>query len=168
MNLKKSIVYALCMSAALYGCTNGNKAETSDNGFRYTIDEFADLKIMRYRIPGWDSLTFNQKSLIYHLGEAAKYGWDITWDQNCKYNLDVRRLLEKIIRDYDGDRSSAQWEQFMVYAKRVFFSTGIHHHYAEDKSGGIHKQDDLQHERRAADNPYKHAHYRSYGLESAP
>ena len=121
------------MSAALYGCTNGNKAETSDNGFRYTIDEFADLKIMRYRIPGWDSLTFNQKSLIYHLGEAAKYGWDITWDQNCKYNLDVRRLLEKIIRDYDGDRSSAQWEQFMVYAKRVFFSTGIHHHYAEDK-----------------------------------
>ena len=133
MNLKKSIVYALCMSAAMYGCTNGNKAETSDNGFRYTIDEFADLKIMRYRIPGWDSLTFNQKSLIYHLGEAAKYGWDITWDQNCKYNLDVRRLLEKIIRDYDGDRSSAQWEQFMVYAKRVFFSTGIHHHYAEDK-----------------------------------
>ena len=115
----------------LTGCDGGQK--TAEDGFRYTVDEFADIKIMRYRIPGWDSLTFRQKSLLYHLGEAAKYGRDILWDQNCKYNLEIRHLLEAIIEGYQGDRETEEWKKFETYAKRVFFSNGIHHHYAEDK-----------------------------------
>ena len=115
----------------LTGCDGGRK--TAEDGFRYTVDEFADIKIMRYRIPGWDSLTFRQKSLLYHLGEAAKYGRDILWDQNCKYNLEIRHLLEAIIEGYPGDRETEEWKKFETYAKRVFFSNGIHHHYAEDK-----------------------------------
>lgn len=115
----------------LTGCDGGRK--TAEDGFRYTVDEFADIKIMRYRIPGWDSLTFRQKSLLYHLGEAAKYGRDILWDQNCKYNLEIRHLLEEIIEGYQGDRETEEWKKFETYAKRVFFSNGIHHHYAEDK-----------------------------------
>lgn len=115
----------------LTGCDGGRK--TAEDGFRYTVDEFADIKIMRYRIPGWDSLTFRQKSLLYHLGEAAKYGRDILWDQNCKYNLEIRHLLEAIIEGYQGDRETEEWKKFETYAKRVFFSNGIHHHYAEDK-----------------------------------
>ena len=131
MNFKKLLVYTLGLSAMLTGCDGGRK--TAEDGFRYTVDEFADIKIMRYRIPGWDSLTFRQKSLLYHLGEAAKYGRDILWDQNCKYNLEIRHLLEAIIEDYQGDRETEEWKKFETYAKRVFFSNGIHHHYAEDK-----------------------------------
>lgn len=101
--------------------------------FKYLIDEFADLKIMRYRIPGWDELSLQQKEYVYHLSEAAKWGRDILWDQNCACNLSVRRALEKILENYDGDRSCPEYAQFEVYAKRVFFSNGIHHHYAEDK-----------------------------------
>lgn len=131
MNFKKLLVYTLGLSAMLTGCDGGQK--TAEDGFRYTVDEFADIKIMRYRIPGWDSLTFRQKSLLYHLGEAAKYGRDILWDQNCKYNLEIRHLLEAIIEGYQGDRETEEWKKFETYAKRVFFSNGIHHHYAEDK-----------------------------------
>ena len=131
MNFKKLLVYTLGLSAMLTGCDGGRK--TAEDGFRYTVDEFADIKIMRYRIPGWDSLTFRQKSLLYHLGEAAKYGRDILWDQNCKYNLEIRHLLEAIIEDYQGDGETEEWKKFETYAKRVFFSNGIHHHYAEDK-----------------------------------
>ena len=131
MNFKKLLVYTLGLSAMLTGCDGGRK--TAEDGFRYTVDEFADIKIMRYRIPGWDSLTFRQKSLLYHLGEAAKYGRDILWDQNCKYNLEIRHLLEAIIEGYQGDRETEEWKKFETYAKRVFFSNGIHHHYAEDK-----------------------------------
>lgn len=131
MNFKKLLVYTLGLSALLTGCDDGRK--TAEDSFRYTVDEFADIKIMRYRIPGWDSLTFRQKSLLYHLGEAAKYGRDILWDQNCKYNLEIRHLLEEIIEGYQGDRETEEWKKFETYAKRVFFSNGIHHHYAEDK-----------------------------------
>lgn len=108
-------------------------AKDGDENFRYLIDQFADIKIMRYRIPGWEDLSLRQKEYIYHLSEAAKYGWDIHWDQNCRYNLDVRKVLQDIIEKYDGDRNCGHYADFLVYAKRVFFSNGIHHHYAEDK-----------------------------------
>jgi len=101
--------------------------------FKYTVDEFADLKIMRYQIPGWNELSLRQKAYAYHLSEAAKYGRDITWDQYCSWNLPVRHLLENILENYKGDRNSDSWREFEVYAKRVFFSNGVHHHYAEDK-----------------------------------
>lgn len=101
--------------------------------FKYLIDEFADIKIMRYRVEGWDSLSFQQKQYVYHLAEATKWGRDIIWDQHCKYNLPVRYALEDVYENYKGKRSGADWEGFDVYAKRVFFSNGIHHHYAQDK-----------------------------------
>ena len=112
----------------LAGCRN---TENKDSDFKYTIDQFADLKIMRYQIPGWDNLSLQQKEYAYHLSEAAKYGRDILWDQNCKENLRVRHALEAIL-ELDV-KESPEWEDFLVYAKRVFFSNGIHHHYAEDK-----------------------------------
>lgn len=101
--------------------------------FRYLADEFADLKVIRYRIPGWDSLTLQQKEYIYHLSEAAKAGRDIFWDQNFKHGIKIRRALEGIFENYSGEKDSYDWKEFVVYAKRVFFSNGIHHHYAEEK-----------------------------------
>lgn len=101
--------------------------------FRYLADEFADLKVIRYRIPGWDSLTLQQKEYIYHLSEAAKAGRDIFWDQNFKHGIKIRRALEGIFENYSGEKESSDWKEFVVYAKRVFFSNGIHHHYAEEK-----------------------------------
>ena len=97
------------------------------------IDEFSDIKVMRFEVPGWDGLTFRQKEYAYHLSEAAKYGRDITWDQYCKWNLPVRHTVERILDRYDGDRDCPEFKDFTVYAKRLFFSSGIHHHYAETK-----------------------------------
>ena len=118
------------MAALVASC--GQKKEAAPE-FKYTVDLFADLKVMRYQIPGWEELTLRQKAYAYHLAEAAKYGRDITWDQYCAWNLPVRHVLEDILNKYQGDRSSADFEAFTVYAKRVFFSNGVHHHYAEDK-----------------------------------
>ena len=117
-------------AAALVGACSEKKAEQP---FRYTVDSFADLKVMRYQVPGWDSLSLKQKEYAYHLAEAAKYGRDILWDQNCQDNLRVRHAVENILEKYKGDRKSADFDAFTVYAKRLFFSNGMHHHYAEDK-----------------------------------
>ena len=114
----------------LAACGGGEKTESD---FKYTIDTFADLKVMRYRIPGWEDLTLRQKEYAYHLAEAAKFGRDILWDQNCKENLRVRHAVEAILEHYEGDRECVAFQDFTVYAKRLFFSNGIHHHYAEDK-----------------------------------
>ena len=128
--LKMTALTAL--TAAAVSCGN-NAGSQQDKDFKYLIDEFADLKIMRYQIPGWDDLTLQQKEYVYHLGEAAKYGRDILWDQHCKANLPIRHAIENILENYHGDRDSKDFQDFTVYAKRVFFSNGIHHHYAEDK-----------------------------------
>ena len=118
------------LAAALVSCSD----KAAQNGeFKYLIDEFADLKIMRYQVPGWDALSLQQKEYVYHLSEAAKYGRDIIWMQNCKYNLQIRKALENILENYEGDRTCEDWTKFETYAKRVFFSNRIHHHYAEDK-----------------------------------
>lgn len=108
-------------------------SKTGDPEFKYSIDEFADIEVLRYQIPGWEDLSLQQKEYIYHLCEAAKTGRDITWDQNFKYNLEIRHILENILENYKGDRNCQDWNDFLVYAKRVFFSNGIHHHYANDK-----------------------------------
>lgn len=124
------MLITLASAAGVMACSQGEK-KSSD--FKYLIDEFADIKIMRYQIPGWDTLSFKQKEYLYHLSEAAKFGWDIYWDQNCKDNLAVRKVLQNILENYKGDRNCKDFQDFTVYAKRVFFSSGIHHHYAEDK-----------------------------------
>ena len=119
-------------AAAAIGACSERKAGLAED-FRYTVDTFADLKVMRYQVPGWDSLSLRQKEYAYHLAEAAKWGRDILWDQNCKDNLRVRHAVERILENYKGDRDNADFKAFTVYAKRLFFSNGIHHHYAEDK-----------------------------------
>lgn len=101
--------------------------------FQYRMEQFADLYIARYRVPGFDELTLQQKKLIYYLSEAALVGRDIFWDQNYKYNLAVRRTLETIVEGYTGDRSTDEFDAFMVYTKRIWFSNGIHHHYSTAK-----------------------------------
>ena len=123
------MITAAGMAAALVSCSD----KAAEKDFKYLMDEFADLKIMRYQVPGWDELTLQQKEYVYHLAEAAKYGRDIIWMQNCRYNLPVRKVVENILENYKGDRSCEDFKAFETYAKRLFFSNGIHHHYAEDK-----------------------------------
>lgn len=123
----------LCVCGFGLVASSCSQGDQKDEPFKYTVDEFADIQVLRYRIPGWDSLTLQQKGYIYHLSEAGKCGRDILFSQNFKYNLGIRKTLERIITNYKGDRECEQWQKFLVYAKRVFFSNGIHHHYAEDK-----------------------------------
>lgn len=125
-------------SCASGGSNDGNKAqETNANAdtseFQFLAEQFADIKIIRYQIPGWDKLTLKQKEYVYYLYEAGLAGRDIIWDQNYRHNIKIRKALETIINNYDGDKSTEDWNNFMVYAKRVFFSNGIHHHYSMAK-----------------------------------
>jgi len=129
MRAFKTMLFMAVSAVVATSC--GSKTGAPD--FKYSIDEFADIEVLRYQIPGWDDLSFQQKEYIYHLSEAAKFGRDIIWDQNFKYNLRIRHILETVIENYKGERSGDEWSAFMVYAKRVFFSNGIHHHYANDK-----------------------------------
>lgn len=132
--MKKLIPILFMMIALLANSckqTETNEAKTDD--FKYLLEQFADLKIMRYQVPGFDELSLQQKELIYYLSQAAIAGRDILFDQNYKYNLAVRRTLENIVENYEGDRNTEDFNKFMVYTKRVWFSNGIHHHYSKDK-----------------------------------
>lgn len=113
------------------GCAEKKTEKQAD--FAWQADQFADIRILRYQIPGWDELAPKQKELIYFLSEAALCGRDIIFDQNFKYNLAIRRTLEAINQGYTGDRNAPEWNEFMVYLKRVWFSNGIHHHYSNEK-----------------------------------
>ena len=130
MKLSFKMILGAGLAATLMSCSD-KAAENGD--FKYLLDEFADVKVMRYQVPGWDALTLQQKEYVYHLAEASKYGRDIIWMQNCRFNLDVRKMLENALQNYEGDRTSDDYMKLEAYAKRVFFSNGIHHHYAEDK-----------------------------------
>jgi len=131
MNSISKMMMIAGAAALLTGCQLSG--EKSGKDFKYTIDSFADLKVMRYQIPGWENLSLQQKEYAYHLAEAAKYGRDILWDQNCKDNLRVRHAVEAILQADGIDTETPEYQGFLVYAKRLFFSNGIHHHYAEDK-----------------------------------
>lgn len=126
------MILTIGAAAALSSCSQGEK-KTQDTDFHYLLDEFADLKVIRFRVPGWDNLSLRQKEYAYHLSEAAKLGRDITWDQYCKWNLPIRHVVEDILNEYEGNRECADFQNFTVYAKRLFFANGIHHHYSEDK-----------------------------------
>ena len=130
MKFVSKMILGAGLAAAMVSCSD-KAAENGD--FKYLLDEFADVKVMRYQVPGWDALSLQQKEYVYHLAEAAKYGRDIIWMQNCRYNLDIRKMLENALENYSGDKTADEYAKFEAYAKRVFFSNGIHHHYAEDK-----------------------------------
>jgi len=100
------------------------------NNFKVQVDRFSDIEILRYKVPGFEDLSLKQKKFIYYLSEAALSGRDIIYDQNYKYNLTVRSTLNNIVQNFNGDKSSKEWAQFIEYAKRVWFSNGIHHHYS--------------------------------------
>lgn len=130
MRLKNLALMAI-IAASLVGCKGYRPKNAED--FRYTVDRFADLKVMRYRVSEWDSLNLQQKELLYYLGQAALCGRDMLYDQNFRYNLLIRHTLEAIENSYDGRRDTPEYEAFTTYLKRVWFSNGIHHHYGGDK-----------------------------------
>ncbi len=105
----------------------------ADNDFNYVVDRFADIEVLRYKVPDFENLPLNQKLLIYHLNEAALAGRDILWDQNNKYNLALRTMLENVYRNFSGDKNSKEFKAFEKYLKQVWFANGIHHHYSMDK-----------------------------------
>lgn len=104
-----------------------------DKNFNYHVDRFADIEVLRYEVPEFDRLSLNQKKMVYYLSQAAQYGRDILWDQNGKYNLQIRNLLENIYTNYKGDKNSKEFKAFEKYLKQVWFGNGIHHHYSTDK-----------------------------------
>lgn len=126
--MKKTLFIVGVCALALVSCQ-----KETDKAFNYTVDKFYDLEILRYQVPGFDELTLQQKTLAYYLSEAALQGRDILFDQNGRYNIRIRRALEALYLNYQGDKQSDDFLLFEKYLKRVWFSNGIHHHYSEDK-----------------------------------
>lgn len=122
---------AVCTLMACVAAPTVMAAKNSD--FNYVVDRFADIEVLRYKVPGFEDLTLNQKKLIYYLTEAGIMGRDILWDQNGKYNLALRQLLENVYTGYKGDKNSADFKGFEKYMKQLWFGNGIHHHYSMDK-----------------------------------
>ncbi|MDI1304737.1 MAG: dihydrofolate reductase [bacterium] len=113
---------------------NAQVAKTTEKApFDYVVEQFADIKVLRYQIPGWENLTLKEQKLVYYLTQAGTSGRDIMWDQHYKYNLKIRKALENIYKNYKGDKTAEDWKNFEIYLKRVWFSNGIHHHYSSDK-----------------------------------
>ncbi|RHL10531.1 MULTISPECIES: dihydrofolate reductase [Bacteroides] len=130
--MKKQLM--VCAAFALLTACSGSKTTTAEaDKFDYTVEQFADLQILRYRVPGFENLSLQQKELVYYLTEAALQGRDILFDQNGKYNLRIRRTLEAIYTGYKGDKNTPDFKAMEVYLKRVWFSNGIHHHYGSEK-----------------------------------
>ena len=130
--MKKQLI--ACAAFALLTACSGSKTTTAEaDKFDYTVEQFADLQILRYRVPGFENLSLQQKELVYYLTEAALQGRDILFDQNGKYNLRIRRTLEVVYTGYKGDKNTPDFKAMEVYLKRVWFSNGIHHHYGSEK-----------------------------------
>ncbi|MDE5905727.1 MAG: dipeptidyl peptidase 3, partial [Duncaniella sp.] len=117
---------------AITACGSKTAQETADD-FDYTVDRFADIEVLRYKVPDFENLTPQQRILIYYLTEAAITGRDILWDQNGKYNLAIRDLIENVYTNFDGDRESDEFKGLELYLKQIEFANGIHHHYSMDK-----------------------------------
>ena len=136
--MKKFFLYFMA-TWMVTACADKNSRKTVENEIanvemiNYTVDRFADIEILRYEVPGFESLTLQQKQLLYHLSEAALMGRDILFDQNNRYNLAVRYALEAIYQSYQGDRNSQSFKALEIYLKRIWLANGIHHHYSGDK-----------------------------------
>lgn len=110
-----------------------SKEVTASESFNYNVEQFADIKVLRYQIPGWENLTLKEQKLVYYLTQAGLSGRDIIWDQNYRHNLTIRKALENVYTNYNGDKTTEDWKNFETYLKRVWFANGIHHHYSNDK-----------------------------------
>jgi len=142
--MKNNLIYALALSGLLFwSCGEEKKEQPVDQmvevdakeaaPFEYKVDEFADLRILRYQIDGFEDLSLQEQKLVYYLTQAGLAGRDIMWAQNYRHNLKIRTALEAIYNQYEGDKTSEDWNNFEVYLKRVWFSNGIHHHYSNAK-----------------------------------
>lgn len=130
----KLFILLFMTGIAFNSCKSTTQNAPVDSGdFNYSVDQFEDMRVLKYRLPGFESLSLNQKKYIYYLSEAALSGRDILYDQNFKYNLQIRKTLEAIIGNYSGDKENPDYKAFVIYAKRMFFANGIHHHYSSDK-----------------------------------
>lgn len=129
----KKIFCAMITATLLSACADKNDDRSNAETFNYSVEQFADLEILRYRVPGFEELSLQQKELIYYLTEAALQGRDILFDQNGKWNLPIRRTLEAVYTQYAGDKESADFKALEKYLKQVWFANGIHHHYSTDK-----------------------------------
>lgn len=141
--MKVKIIPAILLSILTLGACNQSRqseadknqemtTETDDN-FNYEVEAFADIKILRYKIPGWENLSLQQKKYVYYLVQAGLEGRDIVWDQNYKHNLSIRKALENVYTQYQGDKETKNWKNFETYLKQVWFANGIHHHYSNNK-----------------------------------
>lgn len=139
--MKLKSIFTICLIAVFaFSCKDTGKEiakdGTKDNAetkFDHNVEQFADIKILRYQIPGWEDLSLKEQKLVYYLTEAGLAGRDIMWDQNYRHNLKIRRALENVYKNYSGDKFSDNWSAFETYLKRVWFSNGIHHHYSNGK-----------------------------------
>ncbi|MDL2308611.1 dipeptidyl peptidase 3 [Bacteroidales bacterium OttesenSCG-928-B11] len=135
--MKKLIILIFPIMLFIASCNQisqpSSEIQEQKDDFEYVVDRFADIQIMRYTVDDWDKLSLQQKTLLYYLSEAALCGRDIIFDQNCKYNLDVKAVLTHLVNTYEGEKKGEQWEQFVVYVKRFLFSNGMHHHYSGEK-----------------------------------
>lgn len=138
MKLSHFTLIALAV-ASLTACNKNNDANTDNSMIdslkqvQFETEQFADIQVLKYDIPGWEKLTLKEKKLVYYLAQAGYAGRDIFWDQNYKYNLKIRTALENIYQNYKGDKNNENWKNFEIYLKRIWFSNGIHHHYSNDK-----------------------------------
>ncbi|MCQ2160459.1 MAG: dipeptidyl peptidase 3 [Bacteroidales bacterium] len=127
--MKKTTIMAM---AAVLACScSAPKEENAASS--WSMDRFADIEVLRYEVPGFESLSLQQKKLVYYLSEAAQWGRDILWDQNCRYNIPIRNICEDVFVNYKGDRNDPQWKAFEQYMKQIWFANGIHHHYSNAK-----------------------------------
>ncbi len=138
--MKFKLLLSLVLTGTLlFSCGNDKSKENQSDlkveqtPFEYNVEQFADVKILRYQIPGWENLTLKEQQLVYYLTQAGLSGRDIIWDQNYKHNLKIRKALESIYTQFSGDKNTTDWNAFETYLKRVWFSNGIHHHYSNDK-----------------------------------
>ncbi|WP_298497156.1 dihydrofolate reductase [uncultured Algibacter sp.] len=136
----KSILTLVCITTILFACGNDKSNNNQDTvvsketvSFDHNVEQFADIKVLRYQIPGWEQLSLKEQKLVYYLVQAGLSGRDIMWDQNYRHNLTIRKALENIFTNYNGDKTADNWKAFETYLKRVWFSNGIHHHYSNDK-----------------------------------
>src|SRR5690554_3642193 len=130
------ILIALVLAAAPLATLRAQEplgAPADQDDFQYEADRFADIRILRYQVPGFEALPLQRKKLLYFLSQAGMSGRDIMWDQNYEHNLRIRRTLEHVVERYAGDRETAEFAAFLTYAKQLWFANGIHHHYSGDK-----------------------------------
>ena len=139
--MKNTLFIAAAISGLLFFSCKENKEEkdvaqvetVASTEFDYNVEQFGDVKVLRYQISGWEKLTLKEQKLVYYLTQAGLAGRDIMWDQNYRYNLSIRKALENVYTNYKGDKTTEDWKNFELYLKKIWFSNGIHHHYSNDK-----------------------------------